>query len=443
MEHQHLGVHMYEITNCISESYHNKHGLLKPGTSNTLKLCFYNDRKLAINLIEMIDITSIRDGINTCGQTYTSLTIEGKAYLVGRESLERLQITLTDIHSSKKEDKFFNLILERALFNKRVLDTVNRILPSFSEEQRGALTRIVHKALKDKHQKSGFLLDGKIISFDESRQLTACPLPEEEKTPGSFSTIYRLGSKVIFKHAEGSAPYDECRACAVNEIQILKAFNNGGKTTGIQSALSPVYEVFPGDQKKEVVGYFAEEALGSLSETWNEQLPKDPFVVLTAIQQLLLGLKKTQEADIIHLDIYPDNILVHKNEDGTFRFELADFGAARHFQEIHPEINPFFDTRLWKYFSKEEREWIQNLINMRDKEKIKKGFFAMDIAMLGYAMQVWIENRVEFNLLEKLVSYMTQKITTMEDGIDELLEMTDYVHQKLSLFTNTKLGEDR
>ncbi|XP_041984296.1 serine/threonine-protein kinase ULK3-like isoform X2 [Aricia agestis] len=55
--------------------------------------------------------------------------------------------------------------------------------------------------------------------------------------------------------------------------------------------------------------------------------------VLYFLQQLASALKFLGEKGVVHMDLKPHNLLLHKNCDGKYMLKVADFGFAQHMSE--------------------------------------------------------------------------------------------------------------
>ncbi|MEP6703555.1 MAG: protein kinase [Acidobacteriota bacterium] len=67
----------------------------------------------------------------------------------------------------------------------------------------------------------------------------------------------------------------------------------------------------------------------TLSEVLDHEKKLDANTVVTWFSQVLDGVEAAHDAGIIHRDLKPDNIFVTRNEDGTVRLCILDFGLAR------------------------------------------------------------------------------------------------------------------
>ncbi|XP_072946941.1 serine/threonine-protein kinase ULK3 isoform X2 [Epargyreus clarus] len=55
--------------------------------------------------------------------------------------------------------------------------------------------------------------------------------------------------------------------------------------------------------------------------------------VLYFLQQLASALKFLREKGVVHMDLKPHNLLLHKGSDGKYMLKVADFGFAQHMSE--------------------------------------------------------------------------------------------------------------
>ncbi len=67
----------------------------------------------------------------------------------------------------------------------------------------------------------------------------------------------------------------------------------------------------------------------TLSEVLKRKGKLDAETVVAWFAQVLDGVEAAHKAGIIHRDLKPDNIFVTRNEDGTVRLCILDFGLAR------------------------------------------------------------------------------------------------------------------
>ncbi|XP_068627107.1 serine/threonine-protein kinase ULK3 [Battus philenor] len=58
--------------------------------------------------------------------------------------------------------------------------------------------------------------------------------------------------------------------------------------------------------------------------------------VLYFLQQLASALKFLREKGVVHMDLKPHNLLLHKGSDGKYILKVADFGFAQHMTEEDP-----------------------------------------------------------------------------------------------------------
>ena len=67
----------------------------------------------------------------------------------------------------------------------------------------------------------------------------------------------------------------------------------------------------------------------TLSEVLKRKGKLDAKTVAAWFSQVLDGVEAAHKAGIVHRDLKPDNIFVTRNEDGTVRLCILDFGLAR------------------------------------------------------------------------------------------------------------------
>jgi serine/threonine protein kinase len=82
-----------------------------------------------------------------------------------------------------------------------------------------------------------------------------------------------------------------------------------------------------------------------------------PELLLSLTTQLLHGLDHIHRHGVLHQDIKPDNILLHRNGSGTWDLKITDFGLASYDDESHPQVQGVFKGGTAAYRSPEIANW--------------------------------------------------------------------------------------
>lgn len=78
---------------------------------------------------------------------------------------------------------------------------------------------------------------------------------------------------------------------------------------------------------------------GTLAQLIKSSPPLDDDHCSYIIRQLLLGVEYMHHNDVVHRDLKPDNIMLHRNAntpDNRYKVKIADFGLS-----VHSEANQF------------------------------------------------------------------------------------------------------
>ena len=169
------------------------------------------------------------------------------------------------------------------------------------------------------------------------------------------------------------------------------------KKLSIVSACQKVLE-----SKKQLTNFLQiPEAEGDLEHFLKDQQVIDSHEVVSALRNLIVGIKLLHEHRIVHDDIKPDNILYGHNQSGKLWFKFTDFGLGK--------------VDATKYY----RQDVKRLANV-----INKFLKAMNRQLLNEAEAV-----ASFNVTNSMTSSFNSKHiyihTSGINNIDDLLKEFD------------------
>jgi serine/threonine protein kinase len=169
------------------------------------------------------------------------------------------------------------------------------------------------------------------------------------------------------------------------------------KKLSIVSACQKVLE-----SKKQLTNFLQiPEAEGDLEHFLKDQQIIDSHEVVSALRNLIVGIKLLHEHRIVHDDIKPDNILYGHNQSGKLWFKFTDFGLGK--------------VDATKYY----RQDVKRLANV-----INKFLKAMNRQLLNEAESVTslnVTNSISSSFNSKNIYIHTSGI----NNIDELLKEFD------------------
>lgn len=156
------------------------------------------------------------------------------------------------------------------------------------------------------------------------------------------------------------------------------------------------------DSKKQLDSFLQiPEAEGDLEHFLKDQQAIDRDEVVSALRNLIIGIKLLHGSRIVHDDIKPDNILYGHDSAGKLWFKFTDFGIGK--------------VDATKYY----RQDVKRLANV-----INKFLKAMNRQLLNEAEAV-----ASFNITNSMTSSFNSKNiyihTSGIDNIDELLKVFD------------------
>ncbi|KJZ74044.1 hypothetical protein HIM_06493 [Hirsutella minnesotensis 3608] len=138
------------------------------------------------------------------------------------------------------------------------------------------------------------------------------------------STGHNFAIKVVNLAAYINADIETARALLHKEIKFMERFKHEHiiELLGYQRFDTPHPEIFMP---------LRDGTLGSLVKSHNSHVPLNrESVSLAVLEQMLGALDYLANANIVHRDIKPDNILYSNLGNGYYHFQLANFGLANY-----------------------------------------------------------------------------------------------------------------
>ncbi|XP_052748421.1 serine/threonine-protein kinase ULK3 [Galleria mellonella] len=150
----------------------------------------------------------------------------------------------------------------------------------------------------------------------------------EKLGSGSYSTVYKAYTKVGARSVVAVKCVDKCKVKQsgtavdnlITEIRLLK--------TLAHPHIVQMKEFTWDDKNIYIIMEYC--CGGDLSKYIHRYGRVPEMQVLYFLQQLASALKFLREKGVVHMDLKPHNLLLHKGSDGKYILKVADFGFAQH-----------------------------------------------------------------------------------------------------------------
>ncbi|CAH2083257.1 unnamed protein product [Euphydryas editha] len=153
----------------------------------------------------------------------------------------------------------------------------------------------------------------------------------EKLGSGSYSTVYKAYTKVGARSIVAVKCVDKARVKhsgaaidnLITEIRLLKTLTH--------PHIVHMKEFTWDDRNIYIIMEYC--CGGDLSKYIHKYGRVPEKRVLYFLQQLASALKFLREKGVVHMDLKPHNLLLHKGSDGKYMLKVADFGFAQHMTE--------------------------------------------------------------------------------------------------------------